>query len=83
MSISVNRRTVAIMVTYRRQFLLTQCIQAILELTVSCDVLVMDNHSGNKTQKMVAGIDSHRVFYCDKGVNLGGAGALAMECAGL
>lgn len=67
-------RIAAIVVTYRRKALLKQCIYAILEQTVTCDVLVVDNHSEDGTREITVGMNNGRVFYQDTGVNLGGAG---------
>lgn len=69
-----DHRTAAIVVTYRRKVLLRQCIQAILQQTVPCDVLIVDNHSGDGTRQIVEEIEDSRISYQDTGSNLGGAG---------
>lgn len=68
-------RVVATVVTYNRKALLTECIQALLQSTMACDVLIVDNYSTDGTEESVKPfLADERVHYVNTGANLGGAG---------
>lgn len=72
---NTTRRVVAAVVTYNRKALLTECIQALLQSTISCDVLIVDNYSTDGTEESVQPfLTNERVHYVNTGANLGGAG---------
>lgn len=69
-------RIAAVVVTYNRLALLQQCVQHLLEETVLCDILLVDNASTDGTEEwahQLAQADA-RVQYRNTGKNLGGAG---------
>lgn len=69
-------RTAAVVVTYNRRALLEKCLEHLLEQSVCCDVLLVDNASTDDTpewaQAFAAAHES--VHYRNTGANLGGAG---------
>lgn len=67
---------VAVIVTYNRKKLLIQCIDCVLKQKgASCDVIVIDNHSTDKTFDEVSWlIDNNSIRYEYTAENLGGAG---------
>lgn len=66
-------RTAALIVTYNRKELLTQCIEALLEMP--CDIIVIDNASTDGTEATLSSfIGSGQISYHNTGANLGGAG---------
>jgi rhamnopyranosyl-N-acetylglucosaminyl-diphospho-decaprenol beta-1,3/1,4-galactofuranosyltransferase len=68
---------VAIVVTFNRKHCLKECILALLNQTLLCDVLIIDNAStdGTKTYLDEQGfIANPRVNYINMPVNLGGSG---------
>ena len=68
--------TIAVVVTYNRLELLKEGIEALLQQTVPCDILIVDNASTDETPLWAAEfIKTHpSVFYENTGANLGGAG---------
>ena len=70
----MDKRTVAVVVTYNRKDTLTRCIDALLAQTAPVDVLIIDNASTDGTAEMVAPRLCDRVRYRNTGANLGGAG---------
>lgn len=69
--------TVAIVVTYNRKKLLEENINALLNQTYKCDILVIDNASTDGTEQMVEKIDDNRIIYINTEKNLGGAGGFS------
>lgn len=67
-------RIAAVVVTYNRKELLTQCVQHLLMQQAECDILVVDNASTDGTQQAVKALASPRLLYQNTGSNLGGAG---------
>ena len=69
----------AVVVTYNRKVLLTECLQALLVQTEQPSaILVIDNHSTDGTREQIREyIDSGAVSYFDTGENLGGAGGFS------
>ena len=68
-------KTAAVVVTYNRSAMLKRCIESLLtQENVSCEILVVDNHSGDNTREVVESFSDARVFYRDTGKNSGGAG---------
>lgn len=70
--------TVAIVVTYNRKELLEENINALLNQTYKCDILVIDNASTDGTEQMVKSIDDNRIIYVNTEKNLGGAGGFSL-----
>ena len=66
--------TVAVIVTYNRKNLLAQCIEAVLQQTKSCDLLIIDNASTDGTGEFLKTLTDPRIHCCNTGRNLGGAG---------
>lgn len=64
----------AVVVTCNRCNLLKLCLYALLGQTVPCDILIVDNHSADETERMIRAIENPRVSYRNTGENLGGAG---------
>lgn len=72
----MDKRVVAIVVTYNRKELLKECIQALLLQQYSnCDILIVDNASTDGTKEYISELlENNRVIYRNTGSNLGGAG---------
>lgn len=71
----LEKKVLAIVVTYNRSFLLEECIQNLLNSVYKCDILIVDNASTDNTQECVKKYLIHeRVQYINTGSNLGGAG---------
>ena len=68
--------TIAIVVTYNRLELLKEGVEALLQQTRSCDILIVDNASTDETPLWATqyALDHPSVFYENTGSNLGGAG---------
>lgn len=64
----------AIVVTYNRKELLKQCLEHLLNQTLYCDVLVVDNASTDGTEKMIQMLACSQVKYRRLSKNIGGAG---------
>ena len=65
----------AVIVTYNRKQLLTECLDALLKQTYSAfDILIVDNASTDGTFDTIAPYLSDRIKYCNTESNLGGAG---------
>lgn len=74
----------AVVVTFNRKELLTQCIERLLAQSMPCDVLVIDNASTDGTKEYIASyINDGKLMYHNTGKNLGGAGGfkVGMELA--
>lgn len=74
--------TAAIVVTFNRKKLLSECIEALRDQSAGCDILVIDNHSTDGTGEYVRGLSeaafpASRLLYYNTGENLGGAGGFA------
>nr|WP_319490116.1 glycosyltransferase family 2 protein [uncultured Caproiciproducens sp.] len=70
-----RKNVVAVVVTYNRRELLLQCIEKLLKQQVcACDVLIIDNASTDGTAEALQEKDDLRLYYCNTGKNLGGAG---------
>lgn len=69
-------RTAALVVTYNRLEMLKECIAHLLAQSVQCDILVVNNHSTDGTDKWLEekSAEEARVLWCDTGENVGGAG---------
>ena len=66
-----------IVVTYNRKQDLVQCVQALLDQTVECDIIIVDNASTDGTQGYLAKhifVDKQRIHYLCLEDNLGGSG---------
>ena len=76
----MKNNVAAVVVTYNRKELLSQCLNKLLhQELVSCDVVVIDNASTDGTKEMIE--EQHKVpevIYINTGANLGGAGGF--EC---
>ncbi len=68
--------TIAVVVTYNRLELLKEGIEALLQQTCSCDILIVDNASTDETPLWAnqCAAEHTSVFYENTGANLGGAG---------
>lgn len=65
----------AIVVTYNRKKLLKECIESLLNQTITTDILIIDNASTDGTSELVKEYTSLDNFiYFNTGKNLGGAG---------
>ncbi len=74
------RNIVAIVVTYNRKELLSNCIDCVIKQTVGVtNILVIDNASTDGTEDLVVSRygDDNRVIYVNTGTNLGGAGGFS------
>ena len=67
---------VAIVVTYNRKAMLLECVEHLLQQqNAHADILVVDNASTDGTAEALQElINDSKVFYCNTGANLGGAG---------
>lgn len=70
----MDSKVLAIIVTYNRKELLLECIEALLNQSVKCDILVVNNNSTDDTENAVLSIKDEKVHYINTGSNLGGAG---------
>lgn len=80
----MKKNTLAIVVTYNRCSLLCENIQALLNQTILCDILVIDNNSTDNTKECVEKFKKDsQLEYINTGKNLGGAGgfSIGMEYA--
>lgn len=70
---------VAVVVTYNRLQLLKENIEALLNQSESCDILVVNNASTDDTENYMLSIceKEDKIIYCNTGENLGGAGGFA------
>ena len=68
--------TIAVIVTYNRLELLKEGIQALLEQSSACDILIVDNASTDETPHWAQDFAKTHpsVYYENTGANLGGAG---------
>lgn len=72
---SIKPNTLALVVTFNRKNLLLECIKALKNQKVKCDILVVDNASTDGTFETIEHlIDGEIVQYINTGSNLGGAG---------
>lgn len=68
-------QTLAAVVTYNRKELLLECLEALRNQSVACDILVIDNASTDGTRQALASlIESKAITYVCMSENLGGAG---------
>lgn len=75
--IDQNTRIAAVVVTYNRKDMLTDCVDHLLAQTVRplLDILVIDNASTDGTQESLRElIEGSQIIYVNTGSNLGGAG---------
>ena len=71
----MEKRIVAIIVTYNRCELLLEALDALKNCIGNCDIFVIDNASTDGTKdKVTPYIDQKMIFYFNTGRNLGGAG---------
>ncbi len=76
MTKAFNKKILAVVVTYNRKELLTECVEALLHQECSfLDVLIVDNASTDGTYDFIEPLlKNKRVIYENTGSNLGGAG---------
>lgn len=77
-------KVVAVIVTYNRKELLKNCIEALMDSSYPCDILVVDNNSTDGTRDYIRDfLDKELIIYHNTGANLGGAGGfhVGMELA--
>ena len=72
----MEKRILAVIVTYNRKDLLHETIEALLSQDVSCDILVVDNNSTDGTCAFLDKISSEndRIIVNHLPKNIGGAG---------
>jgi GT2 family glycosyltransferase len=71
-------KIIAVVVTYNRRQLLTECIDALLNQTNrDFDILIIDNNSSDGTGEYCKNLKIERIIYYNTGANLGGAGGFA------
>ena len=70
------KKVIAVVVTYNRKELLTECIEALLHQECSfLDILIVDNASTDGTKEFIEEyIEKEKIIYKNTGANLGGAG---------
>jgi GT2 family glycosyltransferase len=74
------RRIVAIVVTYNRKHSIVEVIEALLNQTIACDLIIVDNASTDSTKDILYDlglIDQQRVHYIRLAENLGGSGGFS------
>lgn len=69
--------TAAVVVTYNRCQMLKENIFALLNQSLPCDILIIDNASTDETTSIVNSFKDSRIKYLNTGSNLGGAGGFA------
>ena len=77
---AINNRMVAIVVTYNRKELLTKVIDALLNQTLPCDILIVDNASTDGTENLLSSsniFSKNRFNYICLSQNIGGAGGFS------
>ncbi len=72
----MDKKTIAVVVTYNRKELLFECLTALKQQNVeNLSILVVDNASTDNTHEHILNlIDNKKIFYFNTGSNLGGAG---------
>lgn len=72
----MEKKVIAVVVTYNRKELLKECVNALLNQSYqNCNILIIDNASTDGTHDFINNfIDNKKVFYRNTGDNLGGAG---------
>ena len=71
----MKNRVAAVVVTYNRCELLMKCLDHLLrQENASCDILVVDNASTDRTREGVCQMAAPEISYRNTGENLGGAG---------
>lgn len=72
----MNKKVVAVVVTYNRKELLKEAIIALMNQRYrDLQVLVIDNNSSDGTKEFISDlVDNIKVFYMNTGKNLGGSG---------
>lgn len=71
------KETVAVVVTYNRKGLLTECIDALLSSSIPVSILIIDNASTDGTKELISEKYENDVIYINTGQNLGGAGGFS------
>lgn len=72
----MEKKIVALVVTYNRKDLLQECLQALLNQTYpNMDICVIDNASTDGTEDVISNMKTgKKILYYNTGENLGGAG---------
>ncbi len=72
-------RIAAVVVTYNRKRMLLRCLNCLLgQKEAHCDILVVDNASTDGTEEALSSYrKNRRIYYCNTGRNLGGAGGFS------
>lgn len=71
----MNKKVVAVVVTYNRKELLKECINSLENQTYkTLRILVVDNASTDGTEEFVRSLNNPQIIYKNTGANLGGAG---------
>jgi len=76
--ISITKNNVvAVVVTYNRKYLLIQCVKSLLNQSVPCDIIIVDNASTDGTKSCLQEngmLEKIRIHYLELHDNIGGAG---------
>ena len=71
----MNKKVVAVVVTYNRKELLKECIDSLVNQTYkNLEILVVDNASTDGTEDFIRELNNSQIVYKNTGANLGGAG---------
>lgn len=71
----MDKKVVAVVVTYNRKKILKECINALIGQTYhNLDILIIDNASTDGTVELVKAFVDPQIHYKNTGANLGGAG---------
>lgn len=77
MTTSSKNSVVSIVVTYNRKALLVECLEALMNQSVYCDIVLVNNASTDGTEVYLSNngfLDNDRIHYLCLDKNIGGAG---------
>ena len=72
----IMNKVIAVVVTYNRIKLLKQCVEALQKQNYPCDIMIVNNNSGDGTETWAIEISKQKenIKYLNTGANIGGAG---------
>ncbi|SDC00279.1 Glycosyltransferase, GT2 family [Succiniclasticum ruminis] len=72
----IMNKVIAVVVTYNRIKLLKQCVEALQKQNYPCDIMIVNNNSGDGTETWAIEISKQKdiIKYMNTGDNIGGAG---------
>lgn len=74
----MDKKVLAIVVTYNRSAMLKECIERLQSSAYPVDILVVNNHSEDETEEILKQYSEEGVLhFCDTGKNIGGAGGFS------